>query len=339
MRRGWQACLGILVIGWMAVSPRARAAGTTPPHSQSKPARPPAPLRLGRERALVFSPHPDDATLGAGGLIQHVIRTGGTLRVVQVTGGDAFPRGVRMIRRHTSMTPVDYRWYGSIREREAIRAMRRLGVSRAHVSLLGFPDEGLCTLASTHRVGTAFESPYTKRDAPPASEQLVPGTMYRGQDLVRELADLIAAFRPTLIVLPHSGDQHPDHCATHLLVHDALAEAESHGLRPPRVLHYVVHFPGFPSAQEPEIAIPPDAGVARGWRWRTLPLTASEEAGKLAAIDTFHSQMVVMSAFLHSFVRANELFVEGEQPLPIPCWCGGEDIATPAHTAPTHTVH
>lgn len=255
------------------------------------------------------------------------------MRIVQVTDGDGFPKGVRVIRSDVSPTANEYRWYGSIREREAIGAMRRLGVRGAQVSLLGFPDEGLCALASTHRAGVAFESPYTKRNAPPAAQQVVPGTMYRGQDLIRELAQLIAQFRPTLVVVPHSGDQHPDHCATHLLVHDALADAVAQGMPPPRVLHYVVHFPDFPAAQQPDAAIePPGGALARGWKWTTLPLTSAERAGKRAALGVFRSQMLVMPEFLGSFVRANELFVEGEPPLPIPCWCSGENIAPAART-------
>src|SRR5512143_3590489 len=39
-------------------------------------------------RLMVFAPHPDDETLGAGGLIQRVLATGGKVRVVFVTNGD-----------------------------------------------------------------------------------------------------------------------------------------------------------------------------------------------------------------------------------------------------------
>lgn len=142
-----------------------------------------------------------------------------------MTGGDAFPKGVTAIRPRIRHTALSYRWYGSRREREGIRAMGQLGVHRSQIRLLGFPDEGLCVLASLDRAGTPFESPYTRRDAPPESEQIVRGTTYRGDDLVLELTHLIEAFRPTLVVLPDPGDEHPDHGATHLLVHRAVADA------------------------------------------------------------------------------------------------------------------
>ncbi|HEY7284415.1 MAG TPA: PIG-L family deacetylase [Vicinamibacterales bacterium] len=292
---------------------------------------PPAALSIRSERALIVSPHPDDATIGAAGLIQRVATVGGSIRVVQLTGGDGFSKGVMAMRPGTP-TPSDYRWYGSVREREALRAMRRLGVDRARVRLLGFPDDGLCSLTSAYRTGPAFESPYTKREAPPGSEQIVPGTMYRGDDLIRELTETIEEFRPTLVVIPHSGDQHPDHCATHLLVHQAVAAALERGLRPPRVLHYLVHFPKWPLAQPG--AVLPDEGIARGWIWTSLALTPAELATKQSALGEFHSQELVMQEFLSSFAGSSELFIDGEPPLPIPCWCSGVNI-----TPPIRTVH
>ena len=45
-------------------------------------------------RLLVLSPHPDDETLGAAGLIRRVVKAGGTVRVVLLTSGDAFAEGV-----------------------------------------------------------------------------------------------------------------------------------------------------------------------------------------------------------------------------------------------------
>ncbi len=295
----------------------------------------PIQLSLGRVRALVISPHPDDATLGAAGLIQRVIRQRGTVRVVQLTDGDGFSRGVLAIRPGVRPTPLDYRWYGAVREREAVEAMQTLGLHGSQVSLLGFPDDGLCALASTFRVGPPYDSPYTRRQAPPEEEQLVPGTMYRGLDLVTELANLIEEFHPTLVAVPHSGDQHPDHCATHLFVHDALAVALAHGVPAPRVLHYLVHFPDWPGIETPDQRVnPPGAALARDWTWTSLQLTREERAHKRAALVTFRSQALVMGEFLAAFVRANELFIEGEPPLPIPCWCGGENI-----TAAKRTVH
>jgi LmbE family N-acetylglucosaminyl deacetylase len=298
---------------------------------ETSAARQPAALRLGTVRALVISPHPDDAALGAGGLIQRVIHQGGTLRVVQMTGGDAFPKGVTAIRPGTRPTAGSYRAYGSLREHETIRAMRQLGVHRSQTRLLGFPDEGLCVLAVADRSGTAYASPYTHRDSPPQSQQIVQGTMYRGDDLARELTHLMEAFRPTLIVLPYPGDEHPDHCATHLLAHRALTDALGAGLHPPRVLHYIIHYRGWPTAEKADALLEPPSGMLTGERWRTLTLTSAERTAKGRALDAYRSQMLVMPDFMRAFERPNELFIESEPSRPIPCWCeGGMDIAAPA---------
>jgi LmbE family N-acetylglucosaminyl deacetylase len=295
----------------------------------------PATLSVGAVRALVFSPHPDDATLAAGGLMQRIIQRGGSVRVVQMTGGDAFPKGVTALKPRVHPTPTSYRWYGSVREREAIRALHRLGIGRSRVRLLGYPDEGLCLLAGAGRSDLPFVSPYTAREAPPSAEQLIPGAMYRREDLVHELSALIVAIRPTLIVMPHCGDQHPDHCATHLLVHDALRGALDAGLRPPRLLHFILHYPDWPAREDADAPLaPPSGGRAADWVWSTLPLTATERSVKSHALDAYRSQVMVMSDFFKAFERSNELFLEGDTPVPSPCWCNGQNISALASGEP-----
>jgi LmbE family N-acetylglucosaminyl deacetylase len=305
------------------VSVCAFASGAEGPHA-------PEPLSIGAVRALIVSPHPDDATLATGGLIRRVLGAGGAVKVIQMTGGDGFPQGVVAWSPRSHPTADAYRQYGVLREHEAVRALGRLGVHRAQVRLLGFPDEGLCLLASSAPLAPVFISPYTQRESPPITEQVLPGTMYRGEDVRRELTRLLREFRPTLLVVPHSGDDHPDHCATHLLVHQALTAALADGLRPPHVLHYVLHLPRWPATDQPGGPLdPPSTGSGSAWDWRTLTLTADEQARKHRALSAFRSQILVMSDFFAAFDRPNELFIDRE-PSPIsPCWCSGNNIAVP----------
>jgi LmbE family N-acetylglucosaminyl deacetylase len=293
-------------------------------------AQEPALLTLAPVRALVISPHPDDATLAAGGLMQRILQQGGTVRVVQMTDGDAFPQGVVALKPGLHPSSPVYRWYGSLRERESIHALRQIGVHRSQIRLLGFPDEGLCRLASAGRTTPAFLSPYTDRESPPASEQIVPGTMFRRDDLLRELTRLIQDVRPTLVVLPHAGDEHPDHCATHLLVHEAVSDAVADGLHMPRVLHYILHYPGWPASSNGHAPIEPPGGRAQEWQWLTLPLTPAEQTIKQRALNAYRSQTLVMLDFFKSFERSNELFIEGEPLAPFPCWCAGDNISPAA---------
>lgn len=269
-------------------------------------------------RAVVISPHPDDGVLGAGGLVQRIVERRGSVELVEMTSGDAFPKGVAAVRRARQLTSGSYRWYGSLREHEAIQAMRRLGVARSRVRLLGFPDEGLCAIADTRAAERIFASPYTRRDSPPAAERLLADAKYRGADARSELEDLFLAFRPTVIVLPDAHDEHPDHCATHMLVHEAADLAVARGLRAPTFLHYLIHYRDWPV--DPT-RFPSEAGIT------ALRLTSGELAGKARAIAAYHSQVTVMPAFLRAFERSDERFVRGDEQPTAACWCGGENIA------------
>src|SRR4051794_6206708 len=81
--------------------------------------------------------------------MRRVVRSHGSVEVVEITSGDAFPKGVTAVTHSMAApTPDAYRAYGSRREREVLHAMRQLGIARSRIRLLGFPDEGLCELAN-----------------------------------------------------------------------------------------------------------------------------------------------------------------------------------------------
>jgi LmbE family N-acetylglucosaminyl deacetylase len=287
--------------------------GTAVLHGEA--ARPSHVLSLSSHtRALVVSPHPDDAVLGAGGLIARIVERHGSVQIVEMTSGDAFPGGLAALR-HVSqqqLTAGSYRAYGTIREREVAEAMSRLGVARSRVRLLGFPDEGLCELAGDSTAAAVFTSPYTHRDRPPASELVETGARYRAADVRQELEDLLVAFRPTLVVLPNATDLHPDHCATHMLVHDAVAMSEARGVRAPSFAHYVIHG-NAPRADDPRAV--------------TLHLTAAVRAEKTHAIEAYRSQETVMPDFMRGFEGADEILLAGGREAPAACWCRGSNIA------------
>ena len=275
---------------------------------------PPSPVPLHvthHTRALVVSPHPDDAVLGAGGLIDRIVRRGGTVMVVEMTSGDGFPKGVAAVQHAAHLSPGSYRSYGSLREREVAAALRQVGVPRSRVRMLGFPDEGMCEIAAD-APAAIFQSPYTHRDSPPAAERIEADAKYRGADVRSELADLIIAFRPTLIIAPDASDLHPDHCATHMFVHESLDAASARGVRVPAVAHYVIH-------EAPH--------RSDGSRFVRLPLTAAERAAKRQAIEAYRSQTTVMAAFMRSFEAPDERFAIGDRNPPAPCWCSGRNIA------------
>ena len=319
------------------------AAGAPRPAFAQSPSIPPLDIRIGRStRLLVVAPHPDDEVLGAGGLMRRVAAAGGTVRVVWMTSGDGFPEGVETAEgispRVAHLTPRDYQSYGQLREQEARAALASLGIPQLSLTFLGFPDEGLCELASTYlsAKAQAFTSPYTHRISPPLTEQVIRGVRYRGIDVRRELERVLLSFAPTLVVTLHPEDEHPDHCSTHIFLKEAFETLAKTGRFRPRVLHYLIHYRQWPlagadaskSALDPPANFPPEEG-----RWVSFALTPDEVGAKRVALLLYHSQMLVIGRFMMAFARSNELFLEGE-PKSLPeCWCNGQNVATEAAPA------
>src|SRR5574341_782493 len=160
-------------------------------------------------RLLVVAPHPDDGTLGAGGLIQRVLRLGGAVQVVFMTSGDGFPQGVELALHLQHPGAQDYRAYGQLRQAEAQRALATLGVRAKDVLFLGFPDGGLCPLWGTYHVhnGRNYQSPFTLADRPLFTNVVLPNAGYNGTALTQALTWILRHFRPTLVVTVHPRDR------------------------------------------------------------------------------------------------------------------------------------
>jgi LmbE family N-acetylglucosaminyl deacetylase len=75
---------------------------------------------------VILAPHPDDETLGAGGLIAHLRQRNVPILVVAITDGEnAYSDSVGL---------------GDLRVPEQVEALRRLGVSEASILRLNLPD-------------------------------------------------------------------------------------------------------------------------------------------------------------------------------------------------------
>jgi len=291
-----------------ASAPRRHKAQAAKPAVQTPPPvlEVPAATRL-----LVIAPHPDDEVLGAGGLMQRVKSTGGTVRVVYLTDGDGYPEGVKEEDHVEAPTAKDYLGYGKQRRREARAALVRLGLADAFQTFLGFPDGGLCRLTREYWSDrrAAYRSPYTRLNRPPKGEMLRPATQYRGEDLSQELALIIGDFNPTMIAVPRREDQHADHCAAWYFLNDALNDVRRvHPEFTTDEINYIVHFNTWPFEEEgPRLDPPPGLrGGASGWM--RLALTPTETRSKRQALRRFTTQMHVMDWFLDGFARSNEVF-------------------------------
>jgi LmbE family N-acetylglucosaminyl deacetylase len=273
-----------------------------------------------KTRLMVFSPHPDDETLGAGGLIQRVLSMGGKVKVVFMTNGDGFPEGVEKEDHISHPTAKDYRKYGEERREEALRALATLGVKEQDVIFLGFPDGGLCYLLWKFRSDPeAYTSPYTMETHPPASEMIIPQTDYNGLDLRREILKVLDDFRPNLLALTPPEDEHPDHCATYYFVKNALIDLQKQSpITKPKVLTFLIHYGQWPVGQGSGTGShlnPPENLPDNETLWISFPLQPKETEAKRKALLHYHTQMLVMGRYLMSFARANELFLIDHQGL------------------------
>ncbi|MDY6949998.1 MAG: PIG-L deacetylase family protein [Thermodesulfobacteriota bacterium] len=82
--------------------------------------------------AVIFSPHPDDETLGCGGTVIKKRRAGADVRIVYMTDGR---------RSHVPLMSEDV--LAELRFREAHEACKALGVDEDHIIFLGFHDARL----------------------------------------------------------------------------------------------------------------------------------------------------------------------------------------------------
>ena len=254
--------------------------------------RAPAPLDVPpATRLVVVAPHPDDETLAAGGLVQRVLRSGGTVRVVILTAGDGYLEAAAALSGHPAPSAADYRALGRARANEARTAMRTLGVT--DLLLVDGPDGGLAELWASRTKGTPYVSPESGRGP------------FFGAIVLEGLREVMAAVRPTLVIAPDPRDHHADHAAAGRFT---LAAAVGLPDRPP-VLTYLVHDIVWPPPHPPDDVLPRPAGREyAGTPWVSFALTPEEIETKRAALAVYRSQWPIVGGLLERFVRRNEVF-------------------------------
>lgn len=161
------------------------------------------------DRILVLAPHPDDESLATGGLIRRALGEGARVRVVFVTDGENNPWPQRAAFRRWSIGQRERARWSERRGREAVAALRVLGLDATHAEFWHCPDQGL-------------------------TDEVVAGTL----GFVDRLAEALDAWRPTLLVAPSRSDLHPDHNAIGLLAGFAVEQSRTAG-----VVHlsYLIH--------------------------------------------------------------------------------------------------
>lgn len=152
-------------------------------------ALPLAPLAtiLGGRAPLVLAPHPDDESLGCGGLIAEACAQGLTPYVVIVTDGTGS---------HPNSCAYPAPRLAALREREARTAVAALGLPPERIGFLGLRD------TAAPRAGPAFEA------------------------AVAAIVTTLRAARCGAILGPWRHDPHGDHAASHAMAAAAVRCAD-----------------------------------------------------------------------------------------------------------------
>jgi LmbE family N-acetylglucosaminyl deacetylase len=254
---------------------------------------------------LVVSPHPDDESLCCSGVIQRVLKAGGRVSIVWLTSGDGSELDLLVVEKSLFIKPRKLRDLALRRMEESREAATILGVQQDRLYFLGYPDRGIFSIITDNYI-TPYRSKFTDATAVPYATALSPGHAYTGQNLERDFESVLDRVHPTLVLAPSPRDSHPDHRATGIVAIRAMARRNELS----KMRYWIVHGGEFwpvPRGYEPDLELnPPPLG--HGLSQTPFNLEPAEEQRKRLAISAYRTQMEVMSSFLLSFVRTNELY-------------------------------
>ncbi len=259
-------------------------------HKQLQIAKPflsPLPLAKLGDQVIIVSPHPDDETLGCAGLIQWLLEAGITPFLIVVTNGDNFDASIHLKLHEVQIKPEDRKIYARMRKQETVAAMKILGLPESQIEFLGFSERDF------------------------ANEYLLEGE----EKFVKVLAQKMAKFSPTSVILPSRYDDHPIHALTCSLGWSAIFKIHAEGKmkRMPMVLEVLIHCGEFPRPQgfHPSLSLVPPKWLLLTAYWYQIPLSTEMRQRKWEALKAYRTQQLPLSwRFLKSFVRANEIFAE-----------------------------
>ena len=251
------------------------------------------------DRILVIAPHPDDEALGCAGIISRAVNKCIPIATVVMTTGDGFKEGVVINSRSLRPKSPEFIEYGIKRYFEDINAMKKLGLNQNNIYFLGYPDRGMQYLFDTNWDENKPYMGINGVDHVPYSFAYQINNPYCGNAANKSLESIIKSFKPTIVIYPGPGEDHPDHWATHNFVNYTTAKMSYNGKK----LNYVLHNNYAPG----KYLLPPKKLSELNAKWLTFNLTSNEVFSKETCINAFSSQKII-NILLKSFIRQNELF-------------------------------
>ena len=264
------------------------------------------------DRVLIMAPHPDDEDIGCGGVIQRAVKSGAKVKIMYLTNGDhnefAFiVYEKRLVFRNSAFVAM-----GKVREEEAKKAMKILGVDSDNLIFLGYPDYGTNNMFfSSWENNAPFRDRLTRQSYVPYKEAPSFGAPYKSENILNDIEKTLLDYKPTKIFVSHPADVNGDHWAYYCFLQIALQDIKK-DFPEPKVYAYFVHTPGWPSPRHfhPQLGLtPPDKDFPEGLiNWSSFKLTEEEIQNKYKAMLAYKSQTCVSAFYLLAFVRQNELF-------------------------------
>lgn len=265
------------------------------------------------DEVLILAPHIDDEIIGTGGAIQGALSAGAQVKIVYMTNGDdSFGSAITESKSLTT-TPDEFVALGEQRMQEGKNATKILGVPENNLIFLGYPDKGL-----TPMLGSNYSTPYTSASTRfnynPYQGTYQAKQTYTGTNVIDNLQNIINDYKPDIIFVSHSRDQHPDHSATYQYLQRALTLTTLD--KKPQVYAYLVHYSLYPpqkSLQTNRFIHPPKKLFTKV-SWYSYDLVDNQETNKLNALNQNLSQTQEVNftgtygPFLRSFVKRNEIF-------------------------------
>jgi LmbE family N-acetylglucosaminyl deacetylase len=276
---------------------------------------PVAALIGAQQSILVFSPHPDDETLGCGGLLYDAHERGAQTHVIFMTCGDGFEAGAARSFNKVKLRPVDYKRYGEMRLGETINALETLGLKRSDITYLGFPDGGTGDIWNKHwSAQDPYKSSFSNSNKVFYPEAYRVGAPFCGEELLREVLELLNQIRPTDVYVTHPNDDHKDHTtasAMMTLAVNILHQSNQPWARNIRIHYFIVHRGDWPIPQgshEASPLNPPARLIGCDTVWSKFLLTHEQENRVKMALKCYKSQQLMMHRFMVTFVRDSEIF-------------------------------
>jgi len=272
------------------------------------------PPFLKGERVLIFAPHPDDETIGTGGLIQRALSAGARVKVVCYTNGDHNELAFIVYEKRITFKKRELVHMGEVRQKETIEAMTSLGLKENDITFLGYPDFGTMEILTKYwgEKTKPFRNLLNRVSRVPYRNAYSYDAPYVGESILSDIESIVYDFKPTKIFVSHPADTNRDHRALYLFLQVALWDLKDK-IKPPETFPYIIHVVGWPTPRgyHPDLELEPPNKLSGLW-WK-LPLSEEEIKAKHNAISFYKSQIKYNPPYLFTFARKNELF--GDYPL------------------------